>query len=83
MTKTVLVMAGGTGGHVFPALACARLLRDQGYDVHWLGTNRGIEVDLVPQAGFPITSTFKGCAAKARWICSKRRSVSFVRWGNR
>lgn len=54
MTKTVLVMAGGTGGHVFPALACARLLRDQGYDVHWLGTNRGIEVDLVPQAGFPI-----------------------------
>tara|TARA_R110001599_G_scaffold169812_1_gene359815 strand:+ start:680 stop:1753 length:1074 start_codon:yes stop_codon:yes gene_type:complete len=54
MAKRVLVMAGGTGGHVFPALACARLLRDQGFDVHWLGTRRGIEVDLVPQAGFPI-----------------------------
>ncbi|MEH6564175.1 MAG: undecaprenyldiphospho-muramoylpentapeptide beta-N-acetylglucosaminyltransferase [Halopseudomonas sp.] len=54
MTKTVLVMAGGTGGHVFPALACARLLREQGYEVHWLGTRRGIEVDLVPNAGFPI-----------------------------
>ncbi|MEH6492120.1 undecaprenyldiphospho-muramoylpentapeptide beta-N-acetylglucosaminyltransferase [Halopseudomonas sp.] len=54
MAKTFLVMAGGTGGHVFPALACARMLRDQGYEVHWLGTRRGIEVDLVPQAGFPI-----------------------------
>ncbi len=54
MSNKVLVMAGGTGGHVFPALACARMLRDQGYEVHWLGTRRGIEVDLVPQAGFPI-----------------------------
>ena len=50
MSNKVLVMAGGTGGHVFPALACARMLRDQGYEVHWLGTRRGIEVDLVPQA---------------------------------
>lgn len=47
-------MAGGTGGHVFPALACARLLRDKGYDVHWLGTRRGIESELVPAAGFEI-----------------------------
>ncbi|HDZ56608.1 MAG TPA: undecaprenyldiphospho-muramoylpentapeptide beta-N-acetylglucosaminyltransferase [Pseudomonas xinjiangensis] len=54
MTVNVLVMAGGTGGHVFPALACARLLREQGYAVHWLGTRRGIESELVPAAGFPI-----------------------------
>jgi UDP-N-acetylglucosamine--N-acetylmuramyl-(pentapeptide) pyrophosphoryl-undecaprenol N-acetylglucosamine transferase len=54
MANKVLVMAGGTGGHVFPALACARLLRDQGYEVHWLGTRRGIETELVPAAGFPI-----------------------------
>jgi UDP-N-acetylglucosamine--N-acetylmuramyl-(pentapeptide) pyrophosphoryl-undecaprenol N-acetylglucosamine transferase len=54
MADKVLVMAGGTGGHVFPALACARLLRDQGYDVHWLGTRRGIESELVPAANFPI-----------------------------
>lgn len=54
MQSKVLVMAGGTGGHVFPALACARLLRQQGFDVHWLGTRRGIESELVPAAGFPI-----------------------------
>ncbi len=54
MANKVLVMAGGTGGHVFPALACARLLRDKGYEVHWLGTRRGIETELVPGAGFPI-----------------------------
>ncbi|QJD59127.1 undecaprenyldiphospho-muramoylpentapeptide beta-N-acetylglucosaminyltransferase [Pseudomonas sp. gcc21] len=54
MKNSVLVMAGGTGGHVFPALACARLLRDKGYDVHWLGTRRGIESELVPAADFPI-----------------------------
>ncbi len=54
MSNKVLVMAGGTGGHVFPALACARLLRDKGYEVHWLGTRRGIESELVPAAGFEI-----------------------------
>lgn len=54
MAKRVLVMAGGTGGHVFPALACARELAAQGYEVHWLGTRRGIEAELIPQAGLPI-----------------------------
>lgn len=54
MTKRILVMAGGTGGHVFPALACARMLVDQGYEVHWLGTRRGIEAELIPTAGLPI-----------------------------
>lgn len=52
--KNVLIMAGGTGGHVFPALACAREFQARGYSVHWLGTPRGIENDLVPQAGLPL-----------------------------
>ncbi|CAG8867047.1 UDP-N-acetylglucosamine--N-acetylmuramyl-(pentapeptide) pyrophosphoryl-undecaprenol N-acetylglucosamine transferase [Pseudomonas fluorescens] len=52
--KTVLIMAGGTGGHVFPALACAREFQARGYSVHWLGTPRGIENELVPQAGLPL-----------------------------
>ncbi|MBA1202458.1 undecaprenyldiphospho-muramoylpentapeptide beta-N-acetylglucosaminyltransferase [Pseudomonas capeferrum] len=52
--KTVLIMAGGTGGHVFPALACAREFQARGYSVHWLGTPRGIENELVPQAGFKL-----------------------------
>lgn len=54
MTSNVLIMAGGTGGHVFPALACAREFQARGYTVHWLGTPRGIENDLVPQAGLPL-----------------------------
>ena len=43
MGANVLIMAGGTGGHVFPALACAREFQARGYTVHWLGTPRGIE----------------------------------------
>ena len=50
MDANVLIMAGGTGGHVFPALACAREFQSRGYKVHWLGTPRGIENELVPQA---------------------------------
>lgn len=54
MAGNVLIMAGGTGGHVFPALACAREFQARGYTVHWLGTPRGIENDLVPAAGFTL-----------------------------
>ncbi|MCX2982402.1 undecaprenyldiphospho-muramoylpentapeptide beta-N-acetylglucosaminyltransferase [Halieaceae bacterium IMCC14734] len=50
----ILIMAGGTGGHVFPALAVAEELRQRGYAVHWLGTHRGLEADVVPRAGFSL-----------------------------
>ncbi|MBD8828396.1 undecaprenyldiphospho-muramoylpentapeptide beta-N-acetylglucosaminyltransferase [Pseudomonas sp. CFBP 13602] len=50
----VLIMAGGTGGHVFPALACAREFQARGFSVHWLGTPRGIENELVPANGLPL-----------------------------
>lgn len=53
--KSVVVMAGGTGGHVFPALAVAEALRARGIAIHWLGTRAGIEADLVPARGFAIT----------------------------
>ena len=51
---TVLIMAGGTGGHVFPALAVAEVLRARACRVVWLGTERGIEARLVPAAGIPV-----------------------------
>ena len=53
--KSVVVMAGGTGGHVFPALAVAQHLAQQGIKIHWLGTRNGIEAEIVPKNGFAIT----------------------------
>jgi len=52
--RKVLIMAGGTGGHVFPALATADKLKQQGVEVEWLGSLKGIENDLVPAAGIPL-----------------------------
>ncbi|MDP5293114.1 undecaprenyldiphospho-muramoylpentapeptide beta-N-acetylglucosaminyltransferase [Oceanimonas sp. CHS3-5] len=52
--KTLLVMAGGTGGHVFPGLAVADLLREEGWTIHWLGTAERMEAQLVPKHGYPL-----------------------------
>lgn len=54
MTAPVMIMAGGTGGHVMPALSVATVLRARGVPVVWLGTQQGIEAKLVPAAGIPI-----------------------------
>ena len=50
----ILVMAGGTGGHVYPALAVANALKAHSRDVVWLGTHRGLESRIVPAAGIDI-----------------------------
>lgn len=49
-------MAGGTGGHVFPALAVANALQNQGVEVYWLGTMKGMEANIVNKAGFNFNS---------------------------
>lgn len=53
--KKVMIMAGGTGGHVFPALACAKQFEKIGWQVHWLGTESGFEARIVPKHNIAIT----------------------------
>jgi UDP-N-acetylglucosamine--N-acetylmuramyl-(pentapeptide) pyrophosphoryl-undecaprenol N-acetylglucosamine transferase len=58
--KTALVMAGGTGGHIFPGLAVAEALREAGWRVHWLGAPDSMESQLVPPRGFTFESVAFG-----------------------
>jgi UDP-N-acetylglucosamine--N-acetylmuramyl-(pentapeptide) pyrophosphoryl-undecaprenol N-acetylglucosamine transferase len=54
MSLCALIMAGGTGGHIFPGLAVAEALREKGWRVHWLGTPGSMESELVPAQGFSV-----------------------------
>jgi UDP-N-acetylglucosamine--N-acetylmuramyl-(pentapeptide) pyrophosphoryl-undecaprenol N-acetylglucosamine transferase len=56
MSKTILIMAGGTGGHIFPALAIAKALKAHSVNVEWLGSKHGMENTLVPKHNIKIHS---------------------------
>lgn len=71
-TLTIVVAAGGTGGHVIPGLAVANALQERGQTIHWLGTSTGIEARLVPEAGLPLhlikISGFRGKGLLAKLL---------------
>lgn len=81
-SRTVLIMAGGTGGHVFPALAAARALRERGFEPVWLGTQRGLEARLVPPHQIPIEwITVSGLRGKGvlTWVTAPVRLFVAIR----
>jgi len=68
MARSIMIMAGGTGGHVFPALAVAEYLREQGWRVVWLGAKTGMEATLVPKYGYEMAWVrFSGLRGKG-WL---------------
>jgi UDP-N-acetylglucosamine--N-acetylmuramyl-(pentapeptide) pyrophosphoryl-undecaprenol N-acetylglucosamine transferase len=66
--KTVLIATGGTGGHVFPGIAVAHALKERGIKIYWLGTQYGLDRQLVPQAKIPfIPINIRGLRGKSKW----------------
>ncbi|MET3132437.1 UDP-N-acetylglucosamine--N-acetylmuramyl-(pentapeptide) pyrophosphoryl-undecaprenol N-acetylglucosamine transferase [Oxalobacteraceae bacterium GrIS 1.11] len=63
--KRLMIMAAGTGGHIFPGLAIAHTMRARGWEVSWLGTSHGMEQDLVPKHGIALDAIeFSGLRGK-------------------
>jgi UDP-N-acetylglucosamine--N-acetylmuramyl-(pentapeptide) pyrophosphoryl-undecaprenol N-acetylglucosamine transferase len=73
MTRNILIVAGGTGGHIYPALAVAERLKSRNVDIHWLGSQHGMEGQIVPPHGFELSkikvSALRGHGWR-RWLAA-------------
>jgi UDP-N-acetylglucosamine--N-acetylmuramyl-(pentapeptide) pyrophosphoryl-undecaprenol N-acetylglucosamine transferase len=74
MGKRIVIMAGGTGGHVFPALAVALWLKENAWEVSWLGTHKGLESKVVPEHGIDI-DWLSVAGVRGKGLLSKLASV--------
>jgi len=86
MSKRIVIMAGGTGGHVFPALAVAQEMVAQGWEVSWLGTKKGLEAKVAPANGIAIDWLSvaglrgKGLGSKVVAVCKLLQACGQAFW---
>ena len=73
-TPSAMIMAGGTGGHVYPGLAVAEDLRAKGWNVSWIGTSRGLEASVVPANNFTL-HTLKTLGLRGKGLMSKIKGL--------
>ena len=73
-THSAMIMAGGTGGHVYPGLAVASALREAGWEVSWVGTARGLEARVVPVSGMTL-HTLTTLGLRGKGIISRLKGV--------
>ena len=76
----VLIAAGGTGGHIYPGVTVAQVLKNEGAEVIFVGTKRGLEADVVPRAGFTLrTVSAHHIPRKLSWQVPRALAIALSR----